>query len=277
MASRYYNQQQQCGNCGKTGHVYRECTKPITSYGIICIGYHKNDRTQPQLLLVQRKFSIGMMEFIRGKYETHNEAYIIKLFGVMSVNEKDNILAIRNYDILRAQLGPEKNLLSYKREYIDGKQKFNTLLEHNTLDRLITYSKSHSANWPDTEWGLPKGRRTQGESNLECAIREFQEETSVPTTDFIVYSNIIPLEEIYTSINNITYKHTYYIAEYVKPIDEPVLEIKETIPEQYNEIANIKWLDETSAFNMIRPYYHNKLAVIAKSLQIIKALPKYFE
>ena len=26
-----------CGNCGKIGHIYRRCTEPIISLGIICI------------------------------------------------------------------------------------------------------------------------------------------------------------------------------------------------------------------------------------------------
>ena len=31
-----------CNNCGKTGHLYHACKKPITSSGIICVKKNKN-------------------------------------------------------------------------------------------------------------------------------------------------------------------------------------------------------------------------------------------
>ena len=31
-----------CGNCGKFGHIYKRCTAPITSLGVIC---YKKDYT----------------------------------------------------------------------------------------------------------------------------------------------------------------------------------------------------------------------------------------
>ena len=29
-----------CGNCGKKGHVYKNCYKPIISLGILCVLFY---------------------------------------------------------------------------------------------------------------------------------------------------------------------------------------------------------------------------------------------
>ena len=43
-----------------------------------------------------------------------------------------------------------------------------------TIDTLIQNSKY---NFVNPEWGFPKGRKNIKESNIECALREFNEET----------------------------------------------------------------------------------------------------
>jgi hypothetical protein len=96
-----------CGNCGEKGHVYKRCTKPITSYGIMAFrrdpidskehgpievmnwepppGFDtvvvnkrkkrvrsispKDREKEPwRLLMVQRKDTMGYVDFIRGRY-----------------------------------------------------------------------------------------------------------------------------------------------------------------------------------------------------------------
>ena len=43
-------------------------------------------------------------------------------------------------------------------------------------------------------------------------MREFLEDTGLQYNDISLLVNVKPLEEIYTSINNVRYKHVYYIA-----------------------------------------------------------------
>jgi len=284
-----------CGNCGKEGHIYRECNKPITSYGIICFRkciYVSNSiedkKTEvkpmitnpfgfhPEIILIQRKFTIGYMEFIRGKYDISDYDYILKVFELMTVKEKKEIKTLRDYDKLRQLLGPDRDTPSYRREYQDGKSKFDCLLSSNKLDELINNSLKTSSNWKEPEWGLPKGRRFNEENDIDCAIREFVEETGVSSIK--VYENIIPLEEIYLSINGVNYRHIYYIAEYIEnPEQKKRLTIDNENPEQCNEISNLRWTGEKKCSYLIRPYYKNKLAIINKAFQIIKNIDTYFE
>ena len=54
-----------CCNCGKTGHVYRKCMSPIMSLGIILV---KLENDVIKYLLIQRRDTLGFVEFMRGKY-----------------------------------------------------------------------------------------------------------------------------------------------------------------------------------------------------------------
>ena len=64
--SRAYNF---CNNCGETGHAFHQCRKPITSTGMIVF---KKDDDQIKYLMICRKDSLGFVDFMRGKYQTHD-------------------------------------------------------------------------------------------------------------------------------------------------------------------------------------------------------------
>jgi hypothetical protein len=75
-----------CTNCGQTGHIFRNCLSPVTSYGIIAVKY-TDDHLQQwmysslssvvpscnslQFLLIRRKDSLSFIEF------THRQMRII--------------------------------------------------------------------------------------------------------------------------------------------------------------------------------------------------------
>ena len=74
-----------CGNCGIYGHMYRKCLAPIISTGIILF---KRDAKSIKYLLIQRKDTLGFVEFMRGKYNLENIEYINKLFQIMTNDER---------------------------------------------------------------------------------------------------------------------------------------------------------------------------------------------
>jgi len=79
-----------CGNCGNIGHVYRKCRFPITSCGVILYKINpeyvenKDKIDRFLFLLIQRKDTLGYIEFLRGKYDEHNLGYITKLIETMT-------------------------------------------------------------------------------------------------------------------------------------------------------------------------------------------------
>jgi hypothetical protein len=70
-----------CNNCGEKGHVFRDCTHPIMSCGLILLDASKLP-CQPEsvkVLMVRRKHSMAFTEFVRGKYDLHDHDFIRRL------------------------------------------------------------------------------------------------------------------------------------------------------------------------------------------------------
>jgi len=253
-----------CGNCGKYGHVYRRCLSPIISTGVILF---KKQNNKLYYLLVQRKDTLGFVEFMRGKYNLENVTYINKLFQIMTKKERDSIIQF-SFDKLWNNLWMKQNNKLYHNEYDSSKKKFNKLKKgfnnKSEFISLTNLNKNNIVYWTEPEWGIPKGRRNQKESNLECAIREFSEETGIDKKNLNILYQIDPLEELFSGTNNIRYKHIYYVAAANNNIKNMNFKIDKTNMDQVSEISNIKWHSLTDALNNIRSYNIEKKNVLEK-------------
>ena len=255
MSSNVY-----CGNCGKYGHAYKRCLQPITSLGIII---YKKHQDTIKYLMIQRKDTLGFVEFMRGKYNLENIEYIYKIFKIMTKEERLSILN-NDFDTLWNNLWMNKNINQYRNEYDTSKKKFNKLKLGKTIDEEVITLESINEKVPyvyfEPEWGFPKGRRNLKESDLDCAIREFEEETGIIKDDYDLI-DISPINETFLGTNNIRYKHIYYIAKAKNDI-LPIIDIDNY--EQICEISSINWFDYNEAYNKIREYNKEKKEVINK-------------
>lgn len=287
----YYNKKF-CNNCGKLGHVYKKCREPIISIGIICIdikdkkkcskvkealmtkdgtsvniikcNLYNKEKCNPLLylddikfLIIQRKHSLGYIEFIRGKYSVNNYKQLISLFEQMTIQEIDLIANCKSFDELWNNVWNESaHLKMYAKEYNIAKEKFNKLkykYDNNEITSLEYYTQNIEPKWSIEEWGFPKGRRHYQESNLNCAIREFIEETQVE--DFTLLNKIETINEQLIGTNNIQYKHIYYVALY----NGDIKNIR--IPDN-NEIGNMSWCSHDNCIINIRSYHEEKLNIV---------------
>jgi 8-oxo-dGTP pyrophosphatase MutT (NUDIX family) len=208
-----------------------------------------------KILLVQRRNTIGFIEFIRGKYNVIDYNYIIKLFNMMTFDEKRILRAYESFDMIRTVIGLKREN-NYKGEYDDAKRKFMILKQHQNGDLVNALLDKSFTKWSSPEWGIPKGRRNNKEYDIDCAVREFVEETGIKCRNINVYRNIKPIEELYTGINGVVYKHIYYIAEIknTPEANENVIKVEKGGFLNY-EISNIKLFSLTEAHKLIRPYY----------------------
>lgn len=229
-----------------------------------------------KVILVQRMNTIGLAEFLRGKYEVNDTPYIIKLLNMMTFDEKKVLMEHKDYDSLRLAFGFKKDIL-LKSHYEQSKLKFHQLVNRKVDSLLDLILKSYT-KWTSPEFGLPKGRRNNKEFDLECAVREFAEETGVRYEFINVYRNVKPLEEVYKSINGVVYKHIYYLAS-IKESPEAIENIKmiENQKPESGEIKSIKLATLSECHKLIRPYYVSKLNVIKKGFQLIGSLDYFFE
>ena len=241
-----------CNNCGKSGHISNDCKMPITSVGIILVNY---ENKIPKYLLVRRKDTFGYSDLIRGKYPMYNNVFIENLVNEMTLNEKKEILKI--LDEIEVE-GKDPNDTILKRFYMYLKSDETTVTNGINLRKIIENSIT---NWKEPEWGFPKGRRNLRESDYDCAIREFQEESGLKKDEYEILRNIRPVEEIFYGSNNIRYKHIYYIAESKL---ERELQIDPENKHQRTEIGNIGWYTLNEALQKIRPYNKEKKDVLIK-------------
>ena len=246
-----------CSNCKLKGHYQRQCNKPINSYGIICVRINWKSPSNLEYLLIRRRNSIGYETFLRGRYisDEHRKALIDRM-----TTEEKIALKSKPFDQLWDELCLIKNTKFYKY----GKKKAKIKFEQCDIQTLF---KDIESKWKLPEWGFPKGRRYVYESDLECATREFCEETNFTPNDFTVL-NVPPILETYIATNDIRYIHTYFIAIISPNAPEPVIDYLNH--NQITEIGDIGWYTKEECIKLIKPYNMEKKEVLHHVDQILK-------
>ena len=259
-----YFRPQTCRNCGLNGHLYKDCLHPIMSFGIIC---YKIVNNNVKYIMIQRKDSLSFMEFVRGKYNIEDHEYLKQLFEYMTDNEKKMILN-NSFDNIWNYTWSQNTHNNFKqtKEYIDSKNKFDNIINTSYFKNIISL-KNYKNNYTEQEWGFPKGRKKIKESDIDCAIREFCEETQLYKDDIQIDSKIIPFQEIFFGTNNILYKHVYYIAKIVKE-DAKIL-LDNNCMEQIREVRALKWFTYNEVLDHIKNHNIERIKIFKKAHNII--------
>ena len=260
-----------CNNCGRYGHVFRKCTYPRTSIGVILYLNYKNTT---YFLQIQRKDTIGFIDFIRGKYDVRNMNYIKKLFSIMTKKEH-NLLLTKSFDELWNIVwidNSEENKIKYRKSFLQSQIKFDKIKKgviHSGQTQNIASIIAKSSYYTDTEWGFPKGRRETNETNLDCANREVFEETGLRYAHDYTIRNQKDLITLYfKGINKIDYKHIFFIGE-VKDLRKLNIRLNIRNKYQLREIKNIKWHSMDDILNHTRAYNSPYIFKIMKKLNYI--------
>jgi 8-oxo-dGTP pyrophosphatase MutT (NUDIX family) len=222
---------------------------------------------QIQFLLVSRKHSLGYREFINGKYKLSHIDYIAFLIKQMLPNEiqiiKDNY---DNFDYLWKDLwgsgSTNKKFIAY---YEHAKKQYKNLVIGESAMRLEDLLKNitTSPSYKIPEYGFPKGRKNGDESGLECALREFTEETGFVKEDIRIIECIEPIVENLTGTDGVDYRHIYYLAECINPKDPVIPDIHN----QTNEIGTVGFYTYHESLSLIRMYHHEKRDIIQNILE----------
>ena len=244
-----------CNNCGKNGHLYHQCKLPITSIGVIVFRINNN---VPEYLMIRRKDTLGHIGFMRGKYSLNNKEYLLNMLNQMTTSEKESLCNHDFNTLWNKVWGGNVISNQYKNEESNSQDKFNALKEgvsfNNkiiTLKDLIEESNQHSS-WSETEWGFPKGRRNHKESDYDCALREFNEETGYNIKYLQNLQNVIPYEEIFTGSNYKSYKHKYFIMYMTYANSLLQNEFEKT------EVSKMEWKTYEKCLESIRHYNKEK-------------------
>lgn len=267
-----------CNNCGKQGHMFHQCKLPIISYGVIVF---RSGAEGVEYLMIRRKNSFGFIDFIRGKYLLYNLIQLKSMVNEMSLLEKQLILT-QSFDTLWREMWGQENIMNnqYKNEELASKKKFELLRDGIIVDNIVykleDIVRMSNTSWTETEWEFPKGRRNQKEKDIDCALREFEEETGIRQNRITVIENILPFEETFIGSNHKSYKHKYFLAVLNSAYDVSNGDSANNTGMgnlnnyQLTEVSKVEWKTYEKCLEAIRPYNLEKKAVIENINKVIQ-------
>lgn len=197
------------------------------SVGIACCRYVDEC---PEVLLIRKRYTYSYCVFVSSKYNNADSESLIQLFNGMTMDEKLNIVSL-NFSQIWYVIWGMRHDSSYRhakgvydRSFCyDNGVRLRSLIARSTSSQLI--------------WEIPKGRRNGEESDLSCAVREFNEETGVHKSQYKLFAE---RTNTYSYIDDgVEYKNTYFIA-YTRETFEPRLDLRNL--EQMKEVSAIKWM-----------------------------------
>lgn len=207
--------------------------RAITSYGIILFTISKEGEILYQLC--QRRDTISYAEFLKDNLQPE----VIKMhISLMSKDERQRCVEyyIKNDpESLWRDLWINHRTKFFKSDMKRCCDSFNKKMQVYINEFLKDEGKE------ENPWGFSKGRKHSYESEVECALREFEEETSIQSKDIQVI-DYDPYEEVYTGTDGKLYKTVYYLA-YIPYIPDVKNKISNGIRKTYisEEISKMQW------------------------------------
>jgi len=197
------------------------------SYGIALCRFN-TQLNEYEILMIKKRYTYCFVEFVLGHYNKNNDARLLYLLNRMTNEEKIDILSLDFGQIwYRIWLvNPESIYTSYDKKltheehmkYVNCKKHYERCFLVDKGERLISLiNKTHN---DETLWEIPKGRKSYPqEKEINCAIREFYEETRIDNSQYTILFDISPKKLIYTN-TKARYINYFYIAVSTSPITD---------------------------------------------------------
>lgn len=218
---------------------YSPCRRTRHSYGILLCRYNSS-RHCYEFLLEQRPYRYGFVEFIIHHYRKTDVATIHALIGDMSPEDKA-VLAQLNFDACYVRIYgqiPSRDEDRY-RKYLDHKTHFEkTFLVDG--GKWLLEQLSYGGN-NGLLWDIPRGRAESHEKDLNCAIREFQEETGIPSIDYTLLENEARVQKFQSF--GCQYVNHFYLAVLKNPAWNNPRNLRiDYSGHQYCEVRDLRWM-----------------------------------
>ena len=247
--------------------------KPVTSYGIVLYTYEKNKYLK--YMICQRRDSIAFIQFMRNLIE---EKDMDRYIGLMTKEEKNRCLEFyykNDPHTIWKDTWVNNRSKFYKQDYKHCTEQFM-----KNVEKYIDLFKNEDIGLDENTWFFPKGRKNDYESDLECALREFEEETNISVKHINVDSNNV-FEEFYIGSNNILYKTVYFTA-YI-----PFIPVKKYKFYPYNirqkfisgEVYDFEWLDYQTSCKLLNSKYRNSFtnSTICEKSQVLEKINNFLK
>jgi 8-oxo-dGTP pyrophosphatase MutT (NUDIX family) len=226
---------------------------PIISYGIIL--FHVIDEAKDAeylnsidnnkcdnplkhgdllFLIAQRRHTISFVDFVSGKLPD-NDRDMIRYISMMSYDEKRLLIEYKNcFDKLW-------NIIFTNKNFVRDKERASILFIKNNSKYFKNYLSDLKTVVNDKPWGFPKGRMKKEECGIECAKREFNEETDLDFNKYKICVYNISWTDDYVGTDGKYYRNIFYPAKC-----EVITKIEPTAHAYDNyitpEIGKIEWV-----------------------------------
>jgi 8-oxo-dGTP pyrophosphatase MutT (NUDIX family) len=225
-----------------------------TSYGIALCRYNNTKNYQNEILMIKKRYTYHYFSFIFGYYKKYNNNQLQYLFDNMTFGEKLDILSMKfsnmwyrlwicdpekNYNINSLfNKSNDENYCKNLKYYFRKKSKFDAIFLRDggkRLKRLINNSMTAV-----TPWEIPKGGKDADESDIECAKREFEEETGINPMNYTILWHVKPITVSHKD-DDIIYRSVYYLA-YLNNNNNWKPRIRFDTSHQLTEIEQVRWV-----------------------------------
>jgi len=207
------------------------------------MSFLQNPRTvranEKEYLLVLKKDSHVFIDILRGKWKSPLFPWITQL----TCTEIKKLQSLSFEQLWRQTMS--KHFCAEKCKAIQ----FSIFLHRAHL--LLQQVPKHHVS---PEWGFPKGRRDKKEDPFECALREFEEETSISRDQLHFHDQKKQIVESFVGSDQIKYTHIYWLAEVRDPYKSNF--------QPNREIINMGWFSQREAKLLFRPYDFAKLQAL---------------
>lgn len=220
----------------------QELYRKNTSHGIIL--FTLNDKEDILFIVAKRRYTYAYVEFLFRKNKREHQ----NLIEDMTLKE---IAQLITYKFER--LWEDFHLESFTSDSSFRKYAHELFLENIKRYRpqlLRAIEVPRGKENKKVIWEFPKGKRNSGETGLECALREFKEETGIDTKDFVHIEDTFL--ENYVGDDDRTYSTILY-PMFVKDYKDLRIHRKKSrysISKDYisSEVKCVKWMtrDECS-------------------------------
>jgi len=272
--------------------------KTKTSYGIALCKYNKNANNNVEILLIKKRYTYQFFGLVMGHYKKNDTKYIKYIFDNMTYAEKMDIIGMqfnrmwyriyhndpekfysivdiyKNANFANSPIEQRYSESEIYKLYIEKKNKFekNFVKDCGKKLRILI----HQSTDAKVIWEMPKGGKNGNESNIECSIREFYEETSIKFSKYKILHDVAPLVDAFVD-NEIIYKTVYYVAILREGNDNFIPSINYRSFSQITEVEEIKWvsLAEIKFFGMPSFMNNRLLMLYNKIIKIFKNRSKF--
>ncbi len=235
---------------------------PVLSVGVIAVGWRDG---VPYFLLINRKDSMPFCDIVRRQQPITHPLHLQRLVDAMTNGEKAKLRKASDagvwHEIWRDMWG-SSGQSGLGNEYSTAEHCFMRLQETGLLRKALDESPT---SWDEPEWEFPKGRKSYQERDQMCALREFEEETGIPSSNLQLVSNVVPIEATYTGTNGKGYRSRYYLG-LIADMDVDLSRY------QRSEVREVRWMTYDEAMERIRDYHVEQRRALSIARRLVQEL-----